>query len=667
MQHGMFGRKVGVSSRVAASMAALAVAGGLLCPAAAFAQSVGSLDIVHINDIHGHYAVDYENEADGTEMTINAFSALKQTIDEVDPAFALDAGDTFHGDSFATVNKGTSIAELLETAGVDATTPGNHDWSYGSEQLDSIDTAFDFSVLAANVVDAETGEPLFDDPYLLREVALEDEGGDPTSTTVTVGVFGVIDEDFYSSTPAKNVAGLRFEDAAETADDMAAELRDQGADIVVCLSHNADPQELAEQTSGIDAVVSGHEHIAIDDTVTSADGTEVAVVETSSSPAARYFGTIGVLTLDIADDGDGTYSVEDHTEEQIATADPAFADTDPDIAAATETILEMNAEVLDESVGTSENDYPYSTSTAPGGWELIRTQDEPIGHLVTGSYLVETGADLAFENAGGIRGGIAAGEVTAGDLISISPYGNTLATYKLTGAEVREAIETSLDISKACRDVLALQIEALENGEDPYQYSWPSNSGSVLVVGGAVMRIDWDQPRGSRLVSIEVGGTPLDDARTYTVAINSYLPGSTDEYPMFGDMELVAEWGTCEEALRNLVSQDGWEQKVADVSGSTEYVETGEDPEPELTPEPEPTPEPTPDSEPSPAPETPAGPSTGEGQGQNAAASGANSTAHAASLPQTGDGAAVVGLVFAAGAICSGIGAGMVVRRPRRK
>ena len=156
---------------------------------------------MHINDIHGHYAVDYENEEDGTEAAINAFSALKQVIDEVDPALALDAGDTFHGDSFATVCSGTSVAELLETAGVDATTPGNHDWSYGSEQLESIDTAFDFSVLAANVVDAGTGESYFEHPHLLREVALEDEDGNPTSTTVTVGVFGVIDEDFYTSTP----------------------------------------------------------------------------------------------------------------------------------------------------------------------------------------------------------------------------------------------------------------------------------------------------------------------------------------------------------------------------------------------------------------------------------------------------------------------------------
>lgn len=663
MHHGIHNRGVGFPTHIASAAVALAVAGGLLCPAAAFAEPIGSLDIVHINDIHGHYAIDYENEEDGTEATINAFSALKQVIDEVDPAFALDAGDTFHGDSFATVCSGTSVAELLETAGVDATTPGNHDWSYGSEQLESIDTAFDFSVLAANVIDAGTGEAYFEHPYLLREVALEDEDGNPTSTTVTVGVFGVIDEGFYTSTPAKNVEDVRFEDAAEVADDMAEELRTQGADIVVCLSHNADPQELAQQTSGIDAVVAGHEHIAIDDTVTSADGTEVAVVEAPSSPAADYFGTVGVLTLDIADDGDGTYSVEDHAEEQIATADPAFIDTDPEIAAATETILEMNAEILDEPVGTSESDYPYSTSAAPGGWELIRTQDEPIGHLVTGSYLVQTGADLAFENAGGIRGGVTAGDVTAGDLISISPYGNTLSTYKLTGAQIREALETSLDISKACRDVLALQVEALENGEDPFQYSWPSNSGSVLVVGGAVMEIDWDQPRGSRLVSIEVGGAPLDDARTYTVAINSYLPGCTDEYPMFGDMELVAEWGTCEEALRDLVSQDGWEQLVTEVSGSTTYVEAGEDPEP--TPEPEPAPDPAP----APGDDEPADdkPVDNEPADTPADSQKPGSTTASGTLPQTGDASAVAGLVFAAGALCSGIGAGMIVRRPRRK
>lgn len=637
--------RVGATLLIAASMGAGA--------SPALAETVGSIDIVHINDIHGHHAVTYGDGADGAEIGINAFSALKRVIEEVDPVFALDAGDTFHGDSFATVNRGAAIAELLDEAGVDATTPGNHDWSYGAGRLDELDGDHGFAVLAANVVDAATGERYFEEPYLLREVALEDGRGDLPPTTVSVGVFGVIDEDFLASTPAGNVSGLDFADAAETADTMAETLREQGADIVICLSHNEDPQALAAQTSGIDAVVSGHEHIAIDDTVTSADGSEVAVVEVPSSPAADYFGTVGVLTLDVSADSAGEYVVEGHTEEQIATADPVYADTDERIAATTARILAENAEILDEVVGTSEGDYPFSTTDAPGGWELIRTQDEPIGHLVTGAYLAQTGADLAFENAGGIRGGVAAGDVTAGDLIAISPYGNTLSTYRLTGAEVRAAIERSLDISRACRDVLAKQIDAIENGEDPYRYSWPDDSGSVLVVGGAVMEVDWDRPHGSRLVSIEIAGAPLDDDRVYTVAMNSYLPGCTEEYPMFGDMELVSEWGTCEEALRALVSSEGWERVVAE-SGSTTYVE-GAEPAPAPDPEPAPGPEPEPEEP------------RDEADAAEPVPVSVASSASEAALPQTGDALAIAPLALAAaGALGGALGAALASRRRYR-
>ncbi len=466
-------------SGVAFALAAAAVCG---LPQAALAdtgaQDAGSIDIVHVNDIHGRYEVD----------GVNAFAALKGVADETGVALTLDAGDTFHGASFATVSRGESIARLMEAAGVDATTPGNHDWSYGAARLDELDDAYGFSVLAANVVDAETGDAYFDDPYILKDVDLEDEEGNPTGERITVGVLGVIDEDFYTSTPLANVEGLSFTDPVAQASATAAELRERGADIVICLTHNEDPQGFAAAVSGVDAVVSGHEHIAIDETVTAADGREVPVVEVPSSPAADYFGVIGVLTLDIDETEDG-YAVSSHEERQVQTAD--CAGDDAEIADLTDRIVSDNDAILGGVVGESTREYPYGVAqgTEPGGWERVRTEDTPIGHVVTGSYLAQTGADLAFENAGGIRAGVPAGEVTAGDLISISPYGNTLATYELTGAQILEALEHSLDISKACRDVLAQQIAAIEAGEDPMRYSWPGNSGSVLVVGGATMEI----------------------------------------------------------------------------------------------------------------------------------------------------------------------------------
>lgn len=644
--HGILNGAVRLARRsaLAVAFAAAALCGLPQTALAADAQPVGSIDILHVNDIHGRYEVD----------GVNAFAAVKGLADAEGVALTLDAGDTFHGASFATVSQGGSIAQLLDAAGFDATTPGNHDWSYGADRLLELDASGSFSVLAANVVDAETGEPYFAQPYLLKTVDLEGEDGEPTGERVQVGVLGVIDPGFYTSTPGKNVAGLSFTDPVAAANETAAALRAAGADIVICLTHNADPQALAADLVGVDAVIAGHEHLAIDEAVTAADGREVAVVECPSSPSADYFGSIGLLTLQIERADDGALSVSSHTDEQLATAQ--LTARDEGVAALTERIVADNAIILDQVVGTSAGDYPYGSAqgTEPGGWERVRTEDTEIGHLVTGSYLALTDADLAFENAGGIRGGVSAGDVTVGDLISISPYGNTLATYELTGAQVRATLEHSLDISKACRDVLARQIEAIENGGDPMAYSWPENSGSVIVVGGATMLVDWDRPAGERIRSIEVGGEPLEDARVYTVAMNSYLPGLTDEYPAFADMDLVAEWGTCEEALRALVAADGWEQLVDELTGTVSYA----DPD---TGDPDAGDEDTPL-----VPLEPAEPVDGAGGAADDGA--ADDGVTAGDLPRTGDaGTLTVSVLAGLGALCAGAGAGLAWRRPARR
>lgn len=591
---------------------------------------------MHVNDIHGRYEVD----------GVNAFAALKGVSDEVGAALTLDAGDTFHGDSFSTVTEGESIARLMEASGIDATTPGNHDWSYGATRLDELDDRYDFSILAANVVYADTGEPYFDNPYLLKTVRLEDEGGNEAGDAIAIGVIGVIDEDFYSSTPLANVEGLRFADPAETATRAAAALREQGADIVICLTHNEDPQGLAQATSGIDAVISGHEHLAIDETVTAADGREVPVVEVPSSPSSDYFGVIGVLTLEIQKT-DAGYAVASHTESQVPTT--TCGGEDDAIVSLTEQIVSENSTMLNAVIGYSDQAYPYGVTqgTEPGGWERVRTEDTPIGHVVTGSYLALTGADLAFENADGIRAGVPAGEVTAGDLISISPYGNTLATYELTGAQILETLERSLDISAACRDVLARQIAAIEAGEDPMQYSWPDNSGSVIVVGGATMQVAWGAPSGERIRSIAIDGEPLDGDRVYTVSMNSYLPGLADEYPAFASMVLVQEWGTCEEALRALVSETGWEERMRGLTGTVEYVAAGDSEEPSTPASPE-------------SPDT-----SGQSAGQGSAGQGAADAA-GGSLPKTGDPSAWVALIGGAGALAAGSGVVAARRGGRR-
>ena len=167
-----------------------------------------------------------------------------------------------------------------------------------------------------------------------------------------------------------------------------------------------------------------------------------------------------------------------------------------------------------------------------------------LGNVITDAYLLATVADIAFENAGGIRASIDAGTVTYGDVINVSPYGNYVVTKKLTGTQIKEMLETSLTIQKNC-------IVANDSGEWD---AWPNDSGSYLQVGGIIVRFDPAQPAGERVLSVQKDGQELNDTKEYTVAVNNYLAGS-DSYPQLANAAEIGEYSCCEELLIQFFEQ----------------------------------------------------------------------------------------------------------------
>lgn len=550
--------------KLIAGMMTLYLLAGLVPISAQAENNDTTIRIVHTNDIHGYYKA--------TDSSIG-FEALKAFIDQQDADLVLDAGDTFHGQAFATVEQGLGIAELLAVVGYDAVTPGNHDWSYGAERLKSLDDGKGFAILAANVTD-ENGDSFFGQDYLVKEVTADD------GTQLKVGVIGVIDDAFYSSTAAENVEGLTFGEEGEKAAEIAQTLRqEEDCDIVVAMTHQSNCEEFVSEISGIDAVIAGHEHLLTNEFYEDKAGEDVLVVE-----AGYYFQNAGVLSL--------TYDTE---KEIVTTAEEAFVYPqdngegfstsglcDDTVAGMIASIESRQEDILDVPIGYSEQEYPYS-------WEEIRVAEQPIGRIVTASYLDKTGADVAMENAGGIRGGIPEGDVTYGDLISISPYGNTLVLKELTGQQILDVVEYSLELARKCDEVYTLQKEASAAGEDPYQYAWPDNSGSVLQFGGIQLEYDMSAPMGSRLSNVIIGGKAIDLEKNYTVAMNNYISGNT-EYPHISQLPVLTEYGTCEEALKSYIEK-GTFQDAAQTPGVVPVQEdTGkpdegntEDKEPEPT------------------------------------------------------------------------------------
>ena len=393
----------------------------------------------------------------------------------------------------------------------------------------------------------------------------------------------------------------------------------------MCIAHTLDAKTFATRLRGVDALIAGHEHINLNEKVTGADGKTIHVVEAGSA-----FAEVGLLSVPYEYDTKGTESTDDDTvavyadksDEKLYTAkDVNVLLTDPNKGSTYQSILDEvhdnKIKPLDDAfsaassevLGTSSTNYFYGeNASGTHGWEMVRTTDfrpskegdttkaQTIGHVICGSYLDLTGADLAIENAGGIRGGITAGDVTAGNVIAISPYGNTVETWTMTGADFLAALEHSLQISDECNHSYELQQAYVAAGHTEQEaqdmYKWRDDSGSVLSFGGINVTIDWTQPEGKRIVSATLtkDGSTLDPAKTYTVATNNYIITNTTDFPTFANATKHTEWDTCESALRALIGQNGWESKMASLAGTISFGSAAVDP----TPTPAPTPEPSP-------------------------------------------------------------------------
>ena len=622
-----------------AALTAALLAGALVgAPSFAFAGSLpgvinGDVTVMHTNDIHGSYKYSY-NASKGTGTVGFDGLAVLYSAQNSAPDFLLDAGDTFHGQSFATMSEGKSIAELMDTFyadGYDATTPGNHDWSYGADKLRTM-TGYStisspFAVLCANATSLN-GVWSSSITKTLDRTWKDSEGASTFNYQIKVGVVGAMDESLGNSLRADLVAGTSFSSAAGAINAEAKRLReDEGCNVVVCIAHTLNAKTFAAQLDGVDALIAGHEHVNLDENVTGADGKPVRVVEAGSA-----FAEVGLLSIpyeyatkgtEATDDDEITVPAADSAEKLYTAKDVNDLLADPDKGSSYQSCLDgvRNNKIkpLDDAfeaassevLGTSTADYFYGEDAAgTHGWEMVRTTDfrpsnpgditkaQTIGHVICGSHLDLTGADLAIENAGGIRGGIAAGDVTAGNVIAISPYGNTVETWTMTGADFLTALEHSLQISDKCNDSYEKQQAYVADGHTEQEaqdmFKWPDNSGSVLSFGGINVTIDWTQPEGKRIVSATLAkdGTALDPAKTYTVATNNYIITNTTDFPTFANASKHTEWGTCEAALRALIGQSGWESKMASLAGTIGFG-SAENPAPTPTPTPEPSPKPS--------------------------------------------------------------------------
>ncbi len=468
------------------------------------------LNILHINDLHSR--IEAISKSDSTCSAEDAaanecfggIARVKSAIDsrraelEGKNVLTLDAGDQFQGSLFYTTYKSAPIADFMNAIGFDAMAIGNHEFDDGPEELAKFIDALQFPMISGNTL-AGLDSPVADKfkPYIVKEF------GDEKVAVVSV----LATDTDETSSPGDSIL---FADEIGYLKEAVKEIEAEGIDKIVLLSHvgYAKDKEIAAAVDGIDVIVGGHSHTLLSNTdekaagpyptmVKNPAGTDVPIVQ-----AYAYSKYLGDLTVVFDDSG----------VVKSATGEPKLLDASvtPD-----EGFVAKVSELAGPIEELKQKEIGETAEAIDGSREVCRATECTMGNLVADAMvdrLSDQGITIAIQNGGGLRASIDAGTVTMGEVLTVLPFQNTLASFQLKGSDI---------------------VAALENGVGQVE----EGAGRFPQVSGLKYTADLNKPAGSRITSVEVkegdGFVAIDPNKVYGVATNNYMRSGGDGYSVF--------------------------------------------------------------------------------------------------------------------------------------
>ncbi len=468
--------------------------------------AAAELIIFHTNDMHSRIL---DTDDGGHSIGLAEISAAVKKVKAKNPATLwFDAGDTFHGMPMITISRGESLVPLLNEAGLDAMTAGNHDFNYGSAQLEKLVKQLKFPLLDANVVRKSNGKLLFK-PYKIFKV----DG-------IKVGVFGLSTPETMFKTNPKNVTTVEFLNPVDVSKEMIKKLRPK-CDVLIAVMHMGvdassefTSERIARETDGIDLIVDGHSHTALPE--------GIRVKDTLIVQANCYEHFLGKATIEVENHKIVAKKAELLTAEEIKAIAPV---PDKKILATLAEVKAKSEKLLDEVVAHSDKELS-------GERLLVRRNESELGNLAADAFRWTAKSDIAIANGGGLRADLPAGDVRKRNTMAIFPFGNTLRVAEIKGSAVREMLEHSVEY-------------------------YPASFGGFLDVSGLTFSYDPSKPGGHRVEKILVGGQPIDENKTYTIALADFQTAGGDDYTMLKGLKIVGEYGTFDEILADYLNRVG--------------------------------------------------------------------------------------------------------------
>ncbi|MHA7875059.1 bifunctional metallophosphatase/5'-nucleotidase [Roseivivax sp.] len=490
-----------MSIRLLSGVAGLALVAGA-------AQAEYTMTILHTNDFHARFepiskydstCAAEDNEAGecfgGSARLVTAIEAAR---DRVENPLLVDGGDQFQGTLFYTYYKGKLAAEMMNQMGYDAMTVGNHEFDDGPEVLRGFIDAVEFPVLMSNADVSQ--EPELADA-IMKSTVIE-KGGEK------IGLIGLTPQDTDElASPGPNVI---FTDPVDAVQGEVDKLTEAGINKIVVLSHSGYgvDQRVAEETTGVDVIVGGHSNTLLGDMDGAAGPYPTMVGETAIVQAYAYGKFLGELSVTFDDAGNVT-----EASGQPNLLDAAVSEDEATVARISEAAVPLD-EIRNEVVAETE-------AAIEGSRDVCRAMECQMGNLVADAMLdrvADQGIEVAIANSGGLRASIDAGEVTMGEVLTVLPFQNTLSTFRVSGAVLKEALENGVG-----------QIE--------------EGAGRFPQVAGMSFTVDAAAEPGARVSEIMVGGAPLEANKMYGVVSNNYVRNGGDGYRMFIDAQDAYDFG----------------------------------------------------------------------------------------------------------------------------
>ncbi|MCE1247589.1 MAG: bifunctional metallophosphatase/5'-nucleotidase [Firmicutes bacterium] len=469
-----------------------------------------NLTILHTNDVHGNLLPreDIIN-SDGDKNLVGGGAALGSVINmeremakaRGEQVLLLDAGDMAMGTPISGLFEGKPVIEVMNREGYDAATIGNHDFDWGINALQNMIQDASFTFVAANIKDAQ-GQPLANvKPFIIKDLP-----------GVKVGIVGLTTPDMKNVTGRDEVKAMNFEDPVQTLTATIPEMKKQGAEVIIVLSHMGLEQDriLAQNMKGIDLIVGGHSHntlaepIKVGDTLiaqTGFGGKNLGKVSLTWDPEKKSV---------VAGSG------------SLIPIDTNSINPDVEINSIVNKYQQKLDSVMDVKLGESTDDMLQPSDG----------KETNLGNLITDIMRDVAGTDVAFLNSGCIRTNLSKGEVKYKDIYSVIPFDSKIVTLSMKGQDIMDVIERSL--------------EHTENDK-------------VLQISGLNVVYNSTMMPGFKLLQVSTSdGNPIDRSKEYTVATIDFLAKGGDAYtPFTNGQESGKEGEVLHDAVANKVRDVG--------------------------------------------------------------------------------------------------------------